>query len=116
MFRQALNQNGFYYANYVGEADRISDVTGLPTGEKTRTFETPTFAWGNISSTTGRMTVDGFGWNVDYELNIVPSKDLPINEGARLWIHSVPPAAHDYECVRVYRSVNEVTLAAKKLP
>lgn len=116
MFRQALNQHGFYYANYVSNADITSTVTGLPTGEKARSFETPVFAWGNISTATGRVTTDGFGWNVDYDINIVPSKDLPITEGARLWVHSVPPAKHDYEVVRVSQSLNEIVIAAKRLP
>lgn len=116
MFRQTLNQRGFYYANYASNDAVTSPVTGLPTGEKARTFGQPTFAWGNISSPTGRMTTDAFGWNIDYDLNIIPSKDLPINEGARLWIHSVPPERHDYEAIRVYRSLNEVVVAARRLP
>lgn len=120
MFRQALNQRGFYYSTYTSSTDVTSNVTGLPTGEKTSTFATPVFAWGHISSSTGKMTTDGYGWNIDYDINIVLSHDLPITEGSRLWINSVPDAQgdvrHDHEVVRVMKSLNETVIAAKRCP
>lgn len=120
MFRQKLNQRSFYYSTYTSSADVTSNVTGLPTGEKTRTFATPVQAYGNISSSTGRMTTDGYGWSVDYDINIVPSFEVPITEGTRLWVYVTPNAngtvKHDYEVVRVMKSLNEFVIAAKRCP
>lgn len=116
MFRQTLNQNGFFYANYDGAEPTISPETGLPNGEVSRSFSSPVFAWGNISAATGRSTTDTFGLDVDYDVSIVLSHDLPLAEGSRLWIRKVPPESHDYEVVRISRSLNETVVAAKRLP
>lgn len=122
MFTSRRNKRRFYYANYTSKADVISSRTGLPTGEKTRTFSSPVAAWGNISEANGMMSTEPFGWNINYDITIVPGSTdaAAIKEGARLWIGITPgtaqaPVAHNYEVIRVGPSLNETVIAAKRV-
>lgn len=117
MFRQSINQRSFYYSSLTGQQPLIDDTTGLPSGETSRTFSTPTQTWGNISSAAGRMRDDVFGWNIDYDLTIVlADSTLAIPEGAKLWIYASTALPNDYEVVAVGKTLNETVIAAKHVP
>lgn len=117
MFTLRRNQRGFYYANYAEDTDVISEVTGLPNGEKKRDFTKPVFAWGSISPDNGRMRVEPYGFDLDYDLTIYPATDAgEIKVGARLWIYASPDSeGHNYEVVRVGGSLNEVAVFAARV-
>ena len=122
MFTLRRNQRSFYYANPVSKADVISSKTGLPNGEQTRTFSSPVLAYGNVSEPSGRVYADPYGWNIDYDITIVPSSSASaaIKEGARLWVGITPgtaqnPVTHNYTVIRVSTSLNETVVAAKRV-
>lgn len=118
MFTMLQNQRRFYFANFNGEVYAISEATGLPNGEKNRSFDAPAQAWGNISPAAGRMSVEAYGFDIAYDLTIIPADDAgEIREGARLWIKKDPTKdeTHDYTVVRVSESLNELVLAARKV-
>ena len=122
MFTLRRNQRSFYYANPVSKADVISARTGLPNGEKTLTFSAPVLTYGNVSEANGRVYADPYGWNIDYDITIVPCSNAAsaIKEGARLWVGITPgtaqnPTAYNYTVVRVGTSINETVIAAKRV-
>lgn len=109
MFRQSLNQREFSYKNYLGKTPVISQETGLPNGEYTQVWGKLNATRGNISAPTGRMLQDTFGWNIDFDLVIVPSDNLmTIAEGSAVYIDGT-----EYQVVRVGRTLNETVIAVK---
>lgn len=124
------NQRAFWYAPYQSNAPLRNPVTGYLTGEYGVVYGNPAKARGNISAARGESSTRQFGNTEDYDRTIVLS-DTAIDEYAVLWIDSVPELTelgalavnqdgevitpHDYIVKKVARSLNNVTLAVKKV-
>lgn len=137
------NMRKFWYCLYKGEAELIGS-DGLRTGEKVILYELPVEMKANISPATGQSNTEQFGNLENYDKVIVTATmDCPITESTVLFVdrepeytevtsHDVVEATalfgedeitektytlpkHDYIVRRVSESLNEISIAIKKV-
>lgn len=113
----------FYYATYEGKNELIDDY-GNKTGEYEVMYSNPILCKGNISSAQGEMQSKQFGDSESYDKVIVLDNiNTPINEYSILWVDNLPTinddkttkTPHDYIVRVVARSLNNVSIAIKKV-
>ena len=119
---QTMRQNKqyFHYALYLGMTDYLVD--GLKTGEKVKSYSAPVQMKANISAAKGSAETEQFGINDNYDRVIVTSDmTCPIQEDSILWIGVYPfdrnmqTVPHNYKVYRVARSLNNISIAIKKV-
>lgn len=137
------NERTIWYALY-DHAEEIIDEAGYPTGEYIPVYGSPVEMRANVSPATGSARAEQFGNLEDYDKVIVTCDTLcPIDENSILFIDKVPGYAeagthtvirretvlgedeigehtvetplYDYTVRRVARSINSVSIAARKV-
>ena len=115
MREMEINKQQIYYALYSGMADAV-DGSGFKTGEKTKTYTTPTHIRINVSPERGNANRDGFGIDLSYTRTMSTGDlDCPIEEDSILWIGVEPSAPHNYYVVRKATSLNDIVYAIREV-
>ena len=116
MLSLAINQQTIYYALYTGTTEAV-DSDGLYTGDWEESYAEPVAIEASVSAARGTSDIDLFGINESYTKTvIVDDTDCPINEASILWIDANPETdEHNYEVVRVAKSLNHITYAVQKV-
>ena len=132
------NKQKFYCCQYTGKR-AVVDADGHDTGEKIPIYGTAKEIWANISPATGMSRAEQFGNLENYD-KVIVTNDLscPINENSVLFIDKVPSYTSviagyvstststvapeyvtvpvpDYTVSRVAKSLNSVSIAARKI-
>lgn len=114
------NEQTIYYSLYSGSTENTKD--GLYTGEIVATYATPVALRASVSAARGAADIDLFGVNTSYSKTvIVDDVSCPIDEHSRLWIGREPTDAngldvpHNYEVVRVAKSLNHIAYAVEQV-
>lgn len=116
------NEKRFWYANYTGNEEILSD--GKRTGQYKVKYGNPVEARANVSAARGALDDEHFGINADYDRTITTcDKSLNLAESSGLWIEKTPEIAADgstatpwdYVVVKIARSLNSTTIAIKKV-
>lgn len=116
------NKRTFWYANYAGNEEILSD--GKRTGQYKVRYGNPVEARANVSAARGSLDDEHFGINADYDRTITTDKaDFGIDESSVLWIEKTPEISADgstdtpwdYVVVKIARSLNSTTIAVKKV-
>lgn len=116
------NEKRFWYANYTGNEEILSD--GKRTGQYKVKYGDPIEARANVSAARGSLDDEHFGINADYDRTITTcDKSLNLAESSVLWIEKAPEIAADgstatpwdYVVVKIARSLNSTTIAIKKV-
>ena len=105
----------FHYASY---SDRtMIYVDGVPTGEYTTGFGTPTECYGTFSTASGRATDKEFGTFIDYDFIIhIEEETCPFDENAAIWLPgSDTKSEHDAKVVRIAETASDTAIAVKKI-
>ena len=112
------NERRFWYANYAGNEEILSD------GQYKVKYGKPAEARANVSAARGALDDEHFGINADYDRTITTcDKSLNLAESSVLWIEKTPEIAADgstatpwdYVVVKIARSLNSTTIAIKKV-
>ena len=115
MLSLARNQETIYYALYAGTTES-TDADGLYTGDLENTYQTPVAIEASVSAARGLAEMDLFGVDVVYtNAVIVDDISCPIDEHSVLWIGIPTTAPHNYEVIRVARSLNHITYAVQQV-
>ena len=116
MLSLARNQQTIYYALYSGTTE-AQDTDGLYTGDWEETYADAVAIEATVSAARGTSDIDLFGLNESYTKTvIVDDTDCPIDEASILWIDANPDTdEHNYEVVRVAKSLNHITYAVQKV-
>ena len=113
----------FYYATYEDKKE-LTDEYGNKTGEYEIIYSCPINYKGNISAAQGEMQSRQFGDSESYDKVItLGNVNVPINEYSILWVDELPTinddgttdTPHDYIVKKVARSLNNVSIAIKKV-
>lgn len=115
MLSLSRNQQTIYYALYQTTDEVQSD--GLYTGEWSEGYADPVAIEASVSAARGSADIELFGISDSYTKTvIVDDTDCPIDEASLLWIDADPATEpHDYEVVRVAKSLNHITYAVQKV-
>lgn len=109
------NETTIYYSLYIGSSEQTDD-SGLFTGGIVNTYSTPVALEASVSAARGTAEIDLFGVNTSYtNAVIVDDPDCPIDEHSILWVGIPTTEPHNYEVVRVARSLNHVTYAVQQV-
>lgn len=137
------NERTIWYALY-DHAEEIIDEAGYPTGEYIPVYGSPVEMKANVSPATGSTQTEQFGSLEDYDKVIVTcDTDCPIDENTVLFIDRAPAYSeagthtvirretvlgddeieenvvetplYDYTVRRVAKSLNSVSIAARKV-
>lgn len=109
------NQRRVWYRTYEGRVP-VVDADGHDTGVREVTYSEPVEARANVSPATGTSSQEMFGTAVDYDRVVqLPGTGWPVDERTQLYIDAEPPARPDYAVVRVAESLNQTSLAARRL-
>lgn len=110
------NEITIYYALYQGDTERV-DSDGLYTGEIVSSYAAPVELDASVSAARGTSDIDLFGTNISYTNTVIADDPgCPIDEHSRLWINADPEKdPHNYEVVRVARSLNHTAYAVQKV-
>lgn len=115
----------FHYAPYSDRTMIYAD--GVPTGEYTKGYGTPTECWGTFSTASGRATEREFGTFIDYDYVIhIEETVCPFDENAAIWLPGTPitkagpnnttvTTDHDAKVVRISESASHTAIAVKKI-
>lgn len=116
MLSLARNQQTIHYALYSGTTE-AQDADGLYTGDWEETYADAVAIEATVSAARGTSEIDLFGLNESYTKTvIVDDTDCPIDEASILWIDADPDTdEHNYEVVRVAKSLNHITYAVQKV-
>ena len=119
------NKRKFYYATYSDTTEFRKDEYGnYLTGEHVVTRTNPVLCFGNISGASGDILTRQFGESVEYDKIIVlDNPEIPIDEYSVLWVDVDPnldssgetSVLHDYEVLKVSRTINSVAIAIHKV-
>lgn len=112
-----LNRNlsTVYYATFTVKTD-IPDSDGLKTGEKRNSYSDPVEAQMSVSAAKGEAAYGPFGADLDYtKIVITDDMTCPIDEHSVMWIGASAQEPHNYEIVRVAKSLNHITYAVKEV-
>lgn len=116
------NERTFWYANYTGDEEILSD--GKRTGQRQVKYGSPVKASANVSAARGSLDDEHFGINADYDRTITTCDNtIGIDESSVLWIEKDPEIGADgstqtpwdYVVVKIARSLNSTTIAIKKV-
>ena len=112
----------FYYAAY---HDRTMIYqNGIPTGEYTPGYDTPTLCRGTFSTASGRASEREFGTFIDYDYVIhIEDAVCPFDENAAIWLPCTAPYDEtgkilqdpDAKVTRISESASHVAIAVKKI-
>ena len=115
----------FHYAAY---SDRTMIYeNGVPTGEYTTGYGTPTECYGTFSTASGRATEREFGTFIDYDYIVhIEAESCPFDENAAIWLpgtsitapgpnNTTVTSEHDAKVVRISESASHVAIAVKKI-
>lgn len=125
------NKVKFYYALYE-KREEITDEYGNTTGQYQTIYSKPIECYGNISPAMGEIQNRQFGESENYDKVIVlDNKDIPIDEYSLLWVDRIPLlnelgelvlgeddteiTPHDYVVKKVAKSLNNLSLAIRKV-
>jgi len=109
------NKREIYYALYTGN-EEIKDSNNYSTGEYRRTYSQPVKARINVSAARGSAYTREFGDLQNYDKTMITTEDLPIDENTILWVDDLDIThEHDYEVVKVAKSLNENQYAIQKV-
>ena len=111
----------FYYAAYSDRQMIYED--GIPTGEYTKGYGTPTECRGTFSTASGRATEREFGTFIDYDFVIhIEANVCPFDENAAIWLPGTAPldskgntTDHDAKVTRISDSPSHTAIAVKKI-
>ena len=111
-----INQQKIYYALYLGKRE-AQNQDALYTGDLVDIYDSPVEVMASVSAARGTSDIDLFGININYTHTvIVDHEDCPITETSRLWIGRDPNKdEHNFEVVRVARSLNHVVYAVQQV-
>lgn len=115
MLSLAINQQTIYYALYQSTEEVTQD--GLYTGEWNEAYSDPVAIEASVSAARGSSDIELFGISDSYTKTlVVDDTDCPIDEASLLWIDADPAnEQHDYEVMRVAKSLNHITYAVQKV-
>jgi hypothetical protein len=117
---QKRNLKTVYACTYIGE-EPVLDINGYETGEKKLTYSEPIPMKCNVSPEKGRVQIELFGNNEEYDRVILPDKDYDIDESTVLFVDKEPEfkengsPEYDYVIKKVARSLNVLAIAASKV-
>ena len=105
----------FHYAAF-SDRDMII-VDGIPTGEYTTGYGTPTECFGTFSTASGRATEKEFGTFIDYDYIVhIEETPCPFDENAAIWLPGTDTKGeHDAKVVRISESASHTAIAVKKI-
>ena len=116
------NQQTFYYAMFAEATEVIDPVSGLKTGERTKTYTTPVAMKANISPARGYADLKIFGKGLDYSKTICTCEmDCPITEESVLWIEKDPfdgngnATSYNYIVTQVAKGLDNILYAVRKV-
>ena len=70
----------------------------------------------SVSANSGEASVNGFGTELNYDRTMsTTDKSCPINEYSRLWIVADTSKPHDFEVIKVAKSLNQILYAIKQV-
>ncbi|MDR3270155.1 MAG: hypothetical protein LBT32_01385 [Peptococcaceae bacterium] len=114
-----INKQPFWYAQYLGKEEIVEE--GLDTGVWEVKYSAPIAVKANISPNRGDSSAQPFGDLLDYD-RVIMMNESEINEQTILWIDTGSPApdddaviAHNYIVRAVARSLNNVSIAIKRV-
>ena len=109
------DMKSFHYAAYHDR--QMIYQNGVPTGEYTTGYDTPTEAYGTFSTSSGRATEREFGTFIDYDYVIhLEAESCPFDENAAIWLPGGDPSEeHDAKVVRISESASHIAVAVKKV-
>ena len=109
------NKRTIYYALYTGN-EEIKDSNNYATGEYRKSYSTPVKLRINVSAARGTAYTREFGDFQDYDKTMITTDDLPIDENTILWIDDLDTThPHDYEVMKVAKSLNQTQYAINKV-
>lgn len=120
------NKRPFWYCTY-DKKEKILDEYGNDTGEYNVSYSEPVKMQGNISAATGYAQTEQFGNLDNYDKVIVLAwpenkmDEFPIDENSVLFIDKEPEhnlendLMYDYVVRRVAKSLNSISIAARKV-
>lgn len=117
------NKSTFYYSTIVRK-EELQDEYGNNTGEYEVIYSNPIVCKGNISAAQGEVETRQFGDSESYDKVIVlDNRNIPIDEYSILWVDTLPiinddgttDTPHDYIVKKVARSLNNVSIAIRKV-
>lgn len=116
------NQRRVWYCPYSGRT-AITDPDGHDTGETAVAYGEPVAAMANVSAASGDATQEMFGIGVSYDKVLqLPGTGWPIDERTVLYVDREPPGEFvatgveaDYAVVRVSTSLNQTSVAVRKV-
>ena len=112
-----INKQTIYYALLSSYAD-ATDASGYKTGEKTKTYGTPTAYRINVSPARGNAERTFFGIYCNYTHTMSTADlDCPIAEDTVLWIgiSAANDAKPNFVVVRKSKSLNDVVYAIREV-
>lgn len=110
------NEQTFYYSKYLGKTELLDD-NGYRTGTKTRSYDTPIKAYGNISANTGEVIYNTYGKQIAYDRILQPRDSaITLTEDDVLYLdNDYNSGKYDYVIVSVIRSLNVLKYAIRKV-
>jgi hypothetical protein len=114
------NKSILYYSYYISK-QIVQDQNGKKTGEYMILYSNPKYFKANVSIPKGYADITQFGINEQYDKVIVTENmELILDETTVLWIDKKPYIgnkfqSNDYRIVKIAKSLNSVTIFAKKV-
>lgn len=110
------NKRPIYYALF-DRKEEIKDEYGNGTGEFKIIYKEPVKTEMNISAAQGERSIQQFGDSTNYDRVIVTTDmDCPIDEMSILWVDNLDTSQpHDYVVSKVGDSLNNISIAIKKV-
>lgn len=115
---RSLNRNKqlIYHSDYLKEYEVVKDEYGNETGEVAYKYSSPELMRINVSSPSGEVNAEAFGGIEEYDAVLLTcDMDCPIVENSRIWWDTELSEPHNYEVVKVSKSLNVIRYAIAKV-
>ena len=115
MREQIRNRIPVWYANFIGKHSK-ADENGDETGDYEDAYSVPVKFFANVAPNSGDVNAEPFGNNLLYSRVLFTVQDLPIREGARVWLtepetSDTDASEADYIVIGIAKSINATRYA-----